>query len=339
MSSLDFPVDLVYTWVDSNDPGWLSRHHNILARNGIIRPQDSERFNSKDELRYSLRSVEKYMPWIRHIFIVTDGQTPKWLNSECDQVSIVDHDVLLRKDATLPTFNSVAIESCLHKIKGLSEHYIYFNDDIMIGRPMEKTDFYHSSGKPYSLVFNSDLIKNKNVIYRLLPRFLRHLQEFGIRAKLKAKGNHIKDFSHSIKHTQCILIKKLGENLPFYKTKHTPIPMTIHMAKEIEKLFISEYIESRSHQFRAKNDLFFPELFATAGTLKRLSNELRLDKDILFYYRFGNPVNPDLAGLKPDRYMFINFNDEAGCVAEQELLQYHRAMQGLFPYHSKYETG
>lgn len=338
MSSLDFPVDLIYTWVDSNDTNWLSRHQDILAKHGIARPRDSERFRSKDELKYSLRSIAKYMPWIRHIFIVTDGQAPKWLNTESPNISIVDHHDLLRNDVLLPTFNSVAIESCLHKIKGLSEHYIYFNDDMMVGKPMKRSYFYHQDGKPYSLVFNSDLIKNKNIIYRSLPRHLRHLQQLSIRAKLASKNTRIKDFSYSIRYTQSVLIRKLGENLPYYKTRHTPIPMSIQMANEIEDIFISEYIESRNHQFRAKNDLFFPELFATTGLLKGLSHELRLNKNMIFYYRFGNKVNPDLAALEPGRFMFINFNDEIGSVAEQELSKYHAAMQSIFPNPSLYEV-
>lgn len=105
---------------------------------------DPARFDDKGELKYSLRSIEKYASWIRHIFIVTNGQIPHWLDLENDKLTIVTHEELT-VDEILPTFSSVVIETFLHKIPNLSERFIYLNDDIFIGCEIFPDDFYLKS--------------------------------------------------------------------------------------------------------------------------------------------------------------------------------------------------
>ncbi|CAD5119659.1 DgyrCDS8253 [Dimorphilus gyrociliatus] len=106
---------------------------------------DPNRFEDNEELRYSLRSVEKYMPWVRHIYIVTNGQIPYWLNMDNERVSIVTHEEIFTNKSHLPTFSSPAIEAHIHKIKGLSEKFIYMNDDVMYGSRIWPDDFYSQS--------------------------------------------------------------------------------------------------------------------------------------------------------------------------------------------------
>ena len=99
------------------------------------------RFSENDELRYSMRSVVKYAPWVRRIFLVTNGQIPHWLNLDTDYVTIITHDQIFANQTHLPTFSSVAIESHLHRIPGLSEHFLYFNDDVILNQPISYYDF------------------------------------------------------------------------------------------------------------------------------------------------------------------------------------------------------
>jgi hypothetical protein len=96
---------------------------------------------------FSLRSVEKFMPWIGRVFIVTDGQTPDWLDSSNPRVRIVDHAEII-PSRYLPLFNSSAIEMFIHKIDGLAEHFIYANDDMFAGGPLEPSYFFDSNGNP-----------------------------------------------------------------------------------------------------------------------------------------------------------------------------------------------
>ncbi len=146
----DFPVDLVYTWVDGSDPAWLSRKQDRSGQpDGISElAVGALRFKDRQELRYSLRSVCAFLPWIRNIFIVTDQQVPSWLSLSDDRVRIVDHREIFPDLSALPTFNSQAIETCLHHIEGLSEHFLYLNDDILLHRPLAKSAFFEGNGNP-----------------------------------------------------------------------------------------------------------------------------------------------------------------------------------------------
>lgn len=108
----------------------------------------ASRFADNQELRYSLRSVEKYAPWVRMIFIVTNGQIPSWLNLDNPRVKVITHSEIFTNNSHLPTFSSPAIESHLHKIPGLSKKFIYLNDDVMFGTEVWPDDFFtHSKGQ------------------------------------------------------------------------------------------------------------------------------------------------------------------------------------------------
>ena len=144
------PIDVVYTWVDGKDPAWLARK---AERTGGVASEDHNpaadvpsRYADRDELRYSLRSLEMYAPWVRHIFIVTDQQRPAWLVDEHPRVTVVDHSEIFSDPSVLPVFNSHAIESQLHHIPGLSDRYLYVNDDIMFGRPVLPGTFFGPGG-------------------------------------------------------------------------------------------------------------------------------------------------------------------------------------------------
>jgi glycosyltransferase involved in cell wall biosynthesis len=151
-----FPVDVVYTWVDGNDPVWNQAREKRLA--GLAGTHASEtaqtressgqaRFVSRNELRYSLRSVHLFAPWVRRIHLVTAGQVPDWLDVDHPAVNLVDHGEILPADA-LPTFNSHAIETSLHRIPDLAEHFVYFNDDFFLGRPVRPEAWFSPAGLP-----------------------------------------------------------------------------------------------------------------------------------------------------------------------------------------------
>jgi hypothetical protein len=148
--SVDFPIDLVYTWVDGDDPAWREKRLKYMPEISTERAPNhlcDARWAENNELAYSLRSVEMYAPWVNHIYIVTDGQTPAWLNTNHPKIRIVDHSEILPADA-LPVFSSLAIESCIHRIPGLSEHFIYGNDDTFFGAPTTPEHFFKPDGTP-----------------------------------------------------------------------------------------------------------------------------------------------------------------------------------------------
>lgn len=144
------PVDIVYTWVDGADAAWRAAKAAALRELGSegLDPAalDPARFRSRDELRYSLRSVEMYAPWVRKVHLVTAGQVPDWLDLDHPKIHLVDHREIFADPSVLPVFNSHAIEAQLHRIPGLAEQYVYLNDDVMLGRPVGKELFFHANG-------------------------------------------------------------------------------------------------------------------------------------------------------------------------------------------------
>lgn len=146
----NFPVDLVYTWVDGADPA-LAERRNAYLPSGL-RDQSADlsvaRHRDNDELRYSLRSVARYASFFRRIFIVTDRQVPSWLKPDPERVRIIDHSEII-PEAFLPTFSSRVIEAYLHRIPGLAEHYVYCNDDFFFSAPCRPGDFFTANGLPY----------------------------------------------------------------------------------------------------------------------------------------------------------------------------------------------
>lgn len=106
----------------------------------------ASRFADNDELKYSLRSLERYAPWVRKVYIVTNGQIPSWLNLDCPRVTIVTHEEIFPNKSHLPTYSSPAIETHLHRIRGLSQRFIYLNDDVFFGWNVWPEDFYTHAG-------------------------------------------------------------------------------------------------------------------------------------------------------------------------------------------------
>ena len=145
------PIDIVYLWVDGRDPAWrlkrqaanaaLSPHHRgAMGLHGNV----EGRFRDNDELRYSLRALERFFPAHGHVYIVTDAQVPPWLRPSSG-LSIVDHHSLIPA-ALLPTFDSSNIETYIHHIPGLSERFFYLNDDVFFGAPVRVDDWFWAGG-------------------------------------------------------------------------------------------------------------------------------------------------------------------------------------------------
>lgn len=145
------PIDIVYLWVNGNDPLWRKKRqraarkasvadHNAMAVYGNV----EGRFRDNDELRYSLRALERYFPGHGHVYLVTDGQAPSWLQPS-SRLTLVDHRDLIAADR-LPIFDSGNIESYIHRIPGLSERFFYFNDDVFFGAPVQVSDWFWDGG-------------------------------------------------------------------------------------------------------------------------------------------------------------------------------------------------
>ena len=139
------PIDFVIIWVDGNDTKWQTE--KAKYDNSVITAANSEvRFRDWDNLQYWFRAVEEFAPWVNKIHFVTWGHVPSWLNTSNPKINVVNHKDYIPKDY-LPTFSSHTIELNLHRIEGLAEQFVYFNDDMFITAPVTPQDFF-KNGKP-----------------------------------------------------------------------------------------------------------------------------------------------------------------------------------------------
>lgn len=149
MREKTFPIDMVYSWCDGNDPVFKNKVQQYAKKENLTNSPASTgdiRFFDNDELKYSLRSLEMNAPWINHIYIVTDNQIPEWMNCSNPKITIIDHTEIIPRNL-LPVFNSTVIEQYIGLILGLSEHFLYGNDDTFFGKPTSP-DFFFKNGKP-----------------------------------------------------------------------------------------------------------------------------------------------------------------------------------------------
>ena len=171
------PIDFVVLWVDGNDPEWKEKRS--MYTEGEKSDAGENRYRDWDNLVYWFRAVAAYAPWVNRIHLVTDGQVPHWLNITHPKIHLVNHADYIPESA-LPIFNSSGIEIAIHRIPGLSDRFVYFNDDMFLNKPVSQNLFFHgdlpvdmpgltrpsfSSGNPdQNSVFSSLLMNDFRII-------------------------------------------------------------------------------------------------------------------------------------------------------------------------------
>ncbi|MDO5967925.1 Stealth CR1 domain-containing protein [Lacticaseibacillus paracasei] len=141
---MDFPIDIVFTWVDGNDPDWQMTERKF--RNQSNGDSGINRFRDYGLLKNAIERVLKFAPWVHRVFLITANQAPKWAR-ENSKIVTVDHRDFIDSQY-LPTFNSNAIEMNIWRIPTLSEHFILFNDDFFLTQSVTKEDFFTNEGLP-----------------------------------------------------------------------------------------------------------------------------------------------------------------------------------------------
>lgn len=134
-------IDFVIPWVNGADLAWQEKKRKYQKKSGNDIDDSDARYRDWDLLRYWFRGVEKFAPWVRKIYFITDHQVPDWLNTNHPKLVCVKHEDYIPKQY-LPVFSSHPIELNMHRIQGLSEHFVYFNDDTFIMAPIQENDFF-----------------------------------------------------------------------------------------------------------------------------------------------------------------------------------------------------
>lgn len=233
------PVDVVYTWVNHDDPDWaaLFARHKPGAK--PVEPETPEvhqsaeasalsRFHSNDELRYSLRSVDYNLPWARQILVFTNCAPPAWFNPNQSRVRWVQHEDAI-PPAHLPTFSSHTIESYLHHIPGLAERFLYVNDDVFIARFLARGFFFAPGGQTHSF-----------------------LEPYGMVSGKTRKGDP--DYLNAARNSVKLIREHFGV-APTQLHQHTAFALRKSILADIEKTWPALFEKMRASKFRSISDV------------------------------------------------------------------------------------
>lgn len=247
------PIDFVVLWVDCNDAEWQKEKNRYAGvadvDNSVIRYQDWENF------KYWFRSVEKYAPWVNRVHLVTNWQVPDWINTECPKLNLVKHSDYM-PSASLPTFNSSAIEVGICDIQELSDHFVYFNDDMFLTAPVSK-DYFFKNAVPVDMpgficapqtrddnVFSFLMKNNNDVIFSHFNK--KNIVVDGFKRWFRPWYG--KTFVRSLVYA--IQKGRVGFVIPHLSTPYVKEDFTRVWDKESEKL-----IRTQHNRFRSKTDL------------------------------------------------------------------------------------
>lgn len=247
----DIKIDFVIPWVDGNDPKWIDQKKEYIPNKN----EDDRiiRFRDWDNLQYWFRGVEYYAPWVNKIHFITCGHLPKWLNTNHPKLNIVKHENYIPSEY-LPTFSSHVIELNMHRIEGLAEHFVYFNDDIFITRPLKKTHFF-KNGLPCDCCISNAITPRLGefspILLQTVSIINKHFNKSDSIRKNFTKWFNIK-YGNLLLRTVCLIPWHFFTG--FYN-HHLAIP---YLKQTLEKVWMEEeeiLKDTCGHKFRNNEDV------------------------------------------------------------------------------------
>jgi hypothetical protein len=322
------PIDVVYTWCDDSDPLFRDRLACWRKDSRDEAAAGDARFRTHDELRYSLRSLEAHAPWVRRVHLVTNGQVPSWLDRRHPDMHLVSHADIFEDVADLPCFNSLAIETNLHRIPNLAESFLYLNDDFLIGNHLSPAAFFCSAGRPVFFVESYPLPGPRS------PWFARAEEDLMKRC-------------HRYNHR--LLREKLRSRLDARDPPHVPQLYDRRVLASLERTWLREMRATRSCRFRTPRNVKLAVLypfFAAESPLVDPPAALRTLVNGSAEYIFRTVQDRDLAAvdgwlaeIEAVRPTFFCVNDAVdgpeGAVALRG--RYRAMLERYFPTPSRFE--
>ncbi len=308
------PIDIVYTYVDGNDPDFINTRKYISKKyyNPNNNTYDSNiigRFNDRDELKYSLRSVDYYLNFYRNIYIVTNGKLPKWLNINHPRIKTIKHsDIPVLKDY-LPTYNSHSIEANLHRIPGLSEKFLYFNDDVLITKKIDISDFI----KDGKIIIHSD-----------------NTLSYNGKNNTKKKG-----FDNAWSNSNKYLDYKYKPEKR-YVYQHIPFLIDKNIINNLWNELPNELLQTTKNKFRSIHDY---NIFQGLHTFTLYYNNFFSypEYKISYYLSSNNIHRFILQNFTKSKYKFICINDEGDEDNLKTDLEYKNLLEEMYPIKSQFE--
>ncbi|MDQ0573943.1 stealth family protein [Agromyces albus] len=228
-SDVDFEIDMVFSWVDGSSDEFVRERAKRMQSYVVGEGDDSEaRYRQIDELKYALRSVHLFAPWVRRIFIATDSPAPSWL-AKHPKVTLVRSEEMFADTSVLPTHNSHAVESQLHHIEGLAEHFLYSNDDMFFGRPVSPSLFFSPGG---------------------ITKFVEASTRIGLGGTHPGRSG----FENAARVNRALLRDKFGK-VTTRHLEHCAAPLRKSVMAELEQAFPEEFRRTAASRFRSATDI------------------------------------------------------------------------------------
>lgn len=247
-------IDFVVSWVNSNDKRWQLRKNQMLHKMNLPTLMVGEdRYHDYGFFKYWFRSIEKYAPWVHHVYLITDQQKPDFF-MESEKVSIVDHSEFIPNEY-LPTFSSSVIELYLDQIPNIANNFVYFNDDMLLNSPVEPSDFFSTDGFPLDMAVPA--IIEPHVGFDHLPfnnSFVLN-KYFNKKKVLRENWKKFCCLKYGIKN-----LTKLFLTLPFeywssFQILHIPYSLSKNDYNRLRNYAIDEMKRTSEMHFRSNYDI------------------------------------------------------------------------------------
>ena len=245
---MKFPIDFVVDWVDDSDPKWLRKRNQYRKTSGT----DIGRFRDWDLLPFWFRAVEKNAPWVNRIYLITDSQKPEWLNLDNSKVQLVSHqDYIANK--YLPVFNSNAIELPIDKIPGLSEHFVFFNDDLFLNKPVTPEDFFSKDGLPKDSGVLSPQLPIDKSITNITTNNVKIINNYFSRSDVLRQLNKFLRYNYGRQNIKT-MVSLVWPIILGFQDFHLPISFLKSTFKDVWNSEESRLNTTLTHRFRSDND-------------------------------------------------------------------------------------
>lgn len=327
-------IDIVVTWVDMNDPEWKVEFNKYSENpsneeNGVI----DARFRDYGFLKYWFRGIEKFAPWVGKIHFVTSGQKPDWLDTSNPKLNIVDHKDFIPHEF-LPTYNSVVIERYMHRIPGLSDKFVYFNDDFYMIRPVPVERFF-KDGLPSDIaVFQYN--PSWSQWYKTLKNNMRLINRNFNKKEVLLKY-HDKWFTDEYegKDWQNKLFR-LYDKFITLRVHHNAQPYLKSTFEEVWKAENEELTHTSLNRFRSSSD-YSPELFRTWQICKGNFIPYNTYKDTKMFPLMVKPKQA-IKAIRNQEYSLVCLNDNKHIKNYDKLMsEIQAAFESILPEKSTFE--
>ena len=332
----DAPIDFVIAWVDGSDVEWQEKKERYLSE--YSQPNMKKwnigeaRYRDWGLLKYWFRGVEKFAPWVNKIYFVTDNQIPEWLNTEHPKLKIVNHVDYIPEEY-LPTFSSHCIELNLHRIEGLSEQFVYFNDDMFLTSKTKPADFFKNGLPCDSAILNPIYLKQNGIRAEINDLYVIN-DFFDKRAVIKkniGKWFNIKYGKHLVRN---ILMVPYSTFMGFF-INHLPVAYLKSTYQEVWKKKGEVLDITCKHRFRNTTDvnqwLFEYWQFASGKFVPRAFNIGRMYEGAEFYDQMCKDI-------RKQKYKMVCCNDSADIEnIEQTISQVQKSFEAILPEKSMFE--